>query len=87
MTNQEGAAKWEELCAVWEKLPDSADVMDVRLSDVCTGCIRAELNLHAGIVEAAAALGVQKLDVRTFEDVGTKQYFTYNGVGIVQYGW
>lgn len=86
MTNQEGAASWEELRAVWGKLPDSVDVMDVRLSDVHTGCIHAELNLHAGIVEAAAALGVQSLDIRAFKDGGTKQYFTYNGVSIVQYG-
>ncbi len=86
MTNQEGAARWEELRTVWGKLPDSIDIISVCLSDTCTGCIRAELNLHAGIVEAAAALGVQNLDIQIFKDGGTKQYFTYNGVSIVQYG-
>lgn len=86
MTNQEVAARWEELRTVWGKFPDSIDIISVCLSDTCTGCIRAELNLHAGIVEAAAALGVQNLDIQIFKDGGTKQYFTYDGVSIVQYG-
>ncbi len=68
------------------KLPDSIDIISVYLSDTYTDCIHAELNLNAGIVEAAAALGVQNLDIQTFKNGGTKQYFTYNGVSIVQYG-
>lgn len=87
MTSQDGKLSWERLYAVWEKLPGGVEVNEVRMCEKTwlAERIYMEMDLYDGIESAAAALGVQQLNVCAFKDGGIKKSFTYGGVSIVQY--